>query len=121
MSPNLFLEVHFSDTHLKLGNDTVSTFNQKFSANSLYMNGSAEVQLRDNTKGAKVSEVVFSGTTEDSLFQSYADVDVGTAIIQENSVAHFNTSLLAKSKMCIACFNGPVSNKYRAAKRLPQK
>lgn len=76
---------------LELGNDTVSTFNQKFSANSLYMNGSAEVQLRDNTKGAKVSEVVFSGTTEDSLFQSYADVDVGTAIIQENSVAHFNT------------------------------
>lgn len=40
---------------------------------------------------AKVSEVVFSGTTEDSLFQSYAGVDVGTAIIQENSVAHFNT------------------------------
>lgn len=76
---------------LELGNDTVSTFNQKFSANSLYMNGSAEVQLRDNTKGAKVSEVVFSGTTEDSLFQSYAGVDVGTAIIQENSVAHFNT------------------------------
>lgn len=76
---------------LELGNDTVSTFNQKFSANSLYMNGSAEVQLRDNTKEAKVSEVVFSGTTEDSLFQSYAGVDVGTAIIQENSVAHFNT------------------------------
>ena len=35
----------------KLENDTVSTFDQEFSANSLLMNGSAEVQLRDNTKG----------------------------------------------------------------------
>lgn len=36
---------------LKPENDTVSTFDQEFSANSLLMNGSAEVQLRDNTKG----------------------------------------------------------------------
>lgn len=76
---------------LKLENDTVSTFDQEFSANSLLMNGSAKVQLHDNTKGAEITQVIFDGTTEDSLFQSYAGVDVGKATIKENSTAHFNT------------------------------
>ena len=76
---------------LKLENDTVSTFDQEFSANSLLMNGSAKVQLHNNTKGAEITQVIFDGTTEDSLFQSYAGVDVGKATIKENSTAHFNT------------------------------